>query len=558
MHARIVLALCLVVAASLALSAEQSAVLRPVPSDAQDLVLFLDTRPYLLRLHLQVDGRSFRGNWDESIAHLFRYLDGDGDGVLSKKEAALAPSKSQWVQLMTGTVIEPDAAPEFAELAGSAMATSVKLSYFSRYYSQSGGGALQIEWGWRQPGQDYLTDTLFQRLDKDKDGRLSRAELSAAESVLRPLDVNGDELIQAPELSSGGYPPPFTFRSMTEDQSPPPANFPFAIVPTELPATGLAANMLRRYDRDKDQQLSRTECPIDKPLFDRLDANHNGWLDEAEMAGWSKLPPDLDLVLPLEKGSRTDILILPDAEGKPNRLASMLPPNRDGAVRIPLSGNQLEVVRDALNTKLNKQLLKQFEGMAGKDGMLDEKQVYQPPFTFVALLRLADRNGDNRLSHRELADYLEVQEKFLFRITYLTVADRGASLFEFIDADHDGRLSPRELRTSWKRLSPWDREKSGYIERRQVPRQFQFILSYGQSRAALRDPQPGFADLPLFRDRSRGPLWFRKMDRNSDGDVSQAEFLGTSEQFRRIDSDSDGLIDVGEAERADKKFRTKP
>jgi hypothetical protein len=45
------------------------------------------------------------------------------------------------------------------------------------------------------------------------------------------------------------------------------------------------------------------------------------------------------------------------------------------------------------------------------------------------------------------------------------------------------------------------------------------------------------------------------MDRNGDGDVSPGEFLGTPEQFRRIDADGDGLIDADEAERADAWFR---
>jgi Ca2+-binding EF-hand superfamily protein len=500
--------LVLPIATSLAIAAEQPASLRPVPGDAQDLVLTVDSRPYLIRLHLQINGRSFRGNWDESIAHLFRYLDADGDGVLSKKEAALAPSKAQWVQLMTGIVIEPDAAPEFAELAGSATA-NVNLIYFSRYYRNSGAGALQVEWGRHPPASDLLTDALFQHLDKNKDGRLSQAELTAAETVLHPLDNNGDEILEAQELSprGAGAFSRFDFRAATE-KKPVPEGFPFAVREADSPA---------------------------------------------------EKPPDLELIASLQRGARTGILLLPGADNVSKQSLGtrkfLLPSNPDGAMRIALSGNQLEVVRDAGEAKLNKQLLKQFESMAGKDGMIDEKRIYQPPFTFVALLRLADRNGDNRLSRKELADYLDVQEKLLFRTTYLTVLDRGISLFEYLDADHDGRLSPREQRTAWKQLAPWDRKNNGYIERRQVPRQFQLILRYGQSRAANLEIQQAFAEMPPFRDRSRGPLWFRKMDHNRDGDVSQKEFLGTSEQFRRIDRDGDGLIDADEAEYADKELR---
>ena len=55
----------------------------------------------------------------------------------------------------------------------------------------------------------------------------------------------------------------------------------------------------------------------------------------------------------------------------------------------------------------------------------------------------------------------------------------------------------------------------------------------------------------------RGPEWFRKMDRNGDGDVSRREFLGTDAQFRAIDTDGDGLISVEEAEAFDKMMRAK-
>jgi hypothetical protein len=45
------------------------------------------------------------------------------------------------------------------------------------------------------------------------------------------------------------------------------------------------------------------------------------------------------------------------------------------------------------------------------------------------------------------------------------------------------------------------------------------------------------------------------MDRNRDGDVSRKEWLGTEEEFRRIDTDGDGLISLAEAEAYDKLMR---
>ena len=48
-----------------------------------------------------------------------------------------------------------------------------------------------------------------------------------------------------------------------------------------------------------------------------------------------------------------------------------------------------------------------------------------------------------------------------------------------------------------------------------------------------------------------GPLWFRKMDRNGDSDVSRSEFLDSPEEFKKLDLDGDGLISREEAERAE-------
>jgi Ca2+-binding EF-hand superfamily protein len=42
------------------------------------------------------------------------------------------------------------------------------------------------------------------------------------------------------------------------------------------------------------------------------------------------------------------------------------------------------------------------------------------------------------------------------------------------------------------------------------------------------------------------------MDRNRDGDVSRKEFIGTDEEFRKLDLDGDGLISLEEALAAEK------
>ena len=47
-----------------------------------------------------------------------------------------------------------------------------------------------------------------------------------------------------------------------------------------------------------------------------------------------------------------------------------------------------------------------------------------------------------------------------------------------------------------------------------------------------------------------GPVWFQRMDRNLDGDLTCKEFLGPRHVFEQLDADHDGLIDPKEAEKA--------
>ena len=61
-------------------------------------------------------------------------------------------------------------------------------------------------------------------------------------------------------------------------------------------------------------------------------------------------------------------------------------------------------------------------------------------------------------------------------------------------------------------------------------------------------PESKTAERPAFQQRSEaGPTWFRRMDRNGDGDLAWSEFLGPRDVFHQLDADHDGLIDPFEA-----------
>ena len=132
----------------------------------------------------------------------------------------------------------------------------------------------------------------------------------------------------------------------------------------------------------------------------------------------------------------------------------------------------------------------------------------------------------------------------------------GRGLFDLLDSNRDGRLSIREMRQAAKLLDVLEKDADGQLSKSKLPRFLQLSVSEGgvgntqlpprfaNMARVLRPPQP-----PPPRPTA-GPAWFRKMDRNGDGDVTLKEFLGREMDFHRFDTNGDGLLDATEAKAA--------
>ena len=137
----------------------------------------------------------------------------------------------------------------------------------------------------------------------------------------------------------------------------------------------------------------------------------------------------------------------------------------------------------------------------------------------------------------------------------LSVSDEGRAIFAIVDLNRDRRLGIREIRGAVARVLSWDRNNDGHIRSDEVPHHYQLSIGRGQVAVGgmANASASAMMDSPATQMPAPGPNWFRKMDRNRDGDISRREFLGPRADFERLDRDHDGLIDAqeaaGEAER---------
>ena len=529
----------------------------PAPSPAadreavQDLIFLGEARPVFIRLHVMAGDKGFRTAWMESIRAIHASLDKNGDGKLTRDEVDRT-ALGNLVRSSSSTIIaqprpladtNKDGVISPEELADS---LSQSLSAFR----------VQVD----KPPTDSA-DALFNRLDRNKDGILTREELGTAPLSLHKLDLDDDEQVDASELEPFSNPmaqqigimAPSTSRFGEKEQPV------IELDREDKTSLRFTRQFLTHYDKNKDAKLSPAEFAVEPKAFAQADGDGNGVLDRDEVEKYlAGSGPDFVLDVKLAgDGVKATTVEVVNVGGKGAPAVSKVNRLTGGDVEVILGEIHLEIHVDDGSTvaadakKAYAALFKSAD--ADSNGYLEKKELKEGQGGALAtLFDLMDKDGDGKLYPEEVNALVDRQVMTARGRMVLSVADQGRAIFSLLDTNRDRRLGIRELRGTVTRISAWDRTGDGRVGANEVPHHYQLTLRRGQLAAinpnqeaamAAMGMRPNAAEAPTLP----GPAWFRRMDRNRDGDVSRREFFGSDADFRGLDLDGDGLIDVNEA-----------
>ncbi len=443
---------------------------------AAALMLVEASQPHQIDIRATIDSLSYDEYWTKTFDAIFAFADVNSDGMLDDDEIRLVPSaRAVRLSLGTGFTSPVAALSSLREITsnGAAVCTREELN---RYYRRHGAGVLPIGYG-QLPNTRALTAALVQILDADRDGKLSQAEFQQAETSLRKLDTNDDELIGVGEL------------------------VPNAAYPGNAAANVLQTGHRVSLSRDRGLELARFPVHSDSGDGTASSATSNPDVAVAASSVWE---------LAVSEGLSAHPLT---ANLAATRLDSW-------SVVSSLPAQQEQLRREIAEAT------PEIPADSGENRSRNRR----PSRAWLTPMVDRDRNGT--ASPAEIEQWLALQQQ-LSRGHLLVSVYFGAGLFELLDTNHDAGLSVRELRTAWQTLETRGCLHNDSLDPDQLPDVVLFVVSQGYADSLAK---PSTSNVEWFRlmdrnndsDVSRreftgSPEAFQRLDRDNDGMISASE-----------------------------------
>jgi len=549
-------------------------------AEVQDLILLHEDGPMRVRLRITNGDKSVFGRWHDHVERWFKFADMDKDGLIDEAEVARMPSVYQMQQMLQNGQFTPNqqagipiALPPLKDIDLDADGKLDRHEFITYYLGTAAGPLLVLPGINPLQGQGVnsssVSDALFRALDANKDGRLTRDELSRAGELLGRFDVNDDEIVSVQEIL-GSNPNQFGGQQVQIGRAAAgrAQGFNLGLVPVSREANDLrvtgrlkfAKEMVTKLDADRSGSLSAAEFRIPAAEFAGCDANRDDQLDAIELVKWLVGPPHLAITTRMEQLVEGDPVIV-EGDGvrrgatHANGLAF-----RVGDASVQFDRNTATVGQGYNPAANMKQYMVQVFNAVDKEkaGKLPMEEINKNPQTVYLrnFGKWLDMDVDGFVTVQEIDDFTQLTGGGAWSQLTIGFIDQGRGLFEILDTQPDYNLSIGELRNSAKPLAGYIPVGTEALARTDIPRRYHLQVGYNNNGNGVQMQMQGAVVQRVAQPRPgqppqtprRGPGWFQKMDVNLDSYVSPREFLGPMANFRKMDTDGDGLVSDKEAD----------
>jgi hypothetical protein len=381
---------------------------------------------------------------------------------------------------------------------------------------------------------------LLVSLDADRDGALSPKEISQSVGRILDRDVNQNEYLEPLEYGAASQ------RTLVDTAE------------SRLSCVQLLDDDARLRMRIREVCYSKATThafrqpralawqPLRQAIVESIDFHPDGALELRDARRMHVGPAHLTLEVEFTRRASSEAARLRVREAI-SALAKHLHVDSSRAITLRLPGLTMELSAAGLSDEYNpdseaRRLMTERD--LNRDGRLTRAEI-TPPLNSAfyrineKVFATVDMNGDGKIELREALTYIErIQAPYESQL-YFHVGEVAAPVLFALDANHDALLSLREILATPQRLREFDFDGDGIVQADEIPQRVAMGIGRGPYRPrSARHPSP--RDL-LLAD------WFKRMDRNGDGDLSRREFLGTPAQFAELDVDGDGLISSQES-----------